>query len=200
MTTPLTTPLLLALPLGVAAIFEDPKNSNINFSIIGISIRPSYFVEVGKAIRDGGIAIEIDPKLAQGDAIYFFKTNKIVLKSYDFNDLLLCALIIHEGVHAINDIKKRSKIATIDDEVAAFVAQALYVRGHGYPASTGLRLTDNTDKKKDAVFQKAFLIADLITARKSFWQEWIDLRAAIKAVPDYAGSLATPRAYKGIKK
>ncbi len=195
----MTTPLMLTLPLGVAAIFEDSKNSNITFSIIGISIRPSHFVEVGKAVREGRITLEIDPKLAQGDAVYFFKDNKMVLKSYDFNDLLLCALIVHEGVHAINDIKKRSKIATIDDEVAAFVAQALYIRGHGYPVSTGLRLTDK-DSKKDAIFQKAFLIADLISARKSFWREWIDLRAAIKAVPDYAGSLATPRAYKGIKK
>lgn len=195
----MTIPFMLTLPLAVASIFEDSKNSNINFSIIGISIRPSHFVEVGKAIREGRITLEIDSKLAQGDAVYFFKDNKMVLKSYDFNDLLLCALIIHEGVHAINDIKKRSKIATIDDEVAAFVAQALYIRGHGYPSSTGLRLTDN-NKKKDAIFQKAFVIADLISARKSFWREWIDLRAAIKAVPDYAGSLATPRAYKGIKK
>ena len=195
----MTIPFMLTLPLAVASIFEDSKNSNINFSIIGISIRPSHFVEVGKAVREGRITLEIDPKLAQGDAVYFFKDNKMVLKSYDFNDLLLCALIVHEGVHAINDIKKRSKIATIDDEVAAFVAQALYIRGHGYPVSTGLRLTDK-DSKKDAIFQKAFLIADLISARKSFWREWIDLRAAIKAVPDYAGSLATPRAYKGIKK
>jgi hypothetical protein len=196
----MTTPLMLTLPLGVAAIFEDSKNSNIDFSILGISIRPSHFKEVGKAIREGRIAVEIDPKLVQGDAVYFFKDNKIVLKSYDFNDLLLCALIIHEGVHAINDIKKRSKIAIIDDEVAGFVAQALYVRGHGYPSSTGLRLTDNTDTKKDAVFQKAFVVADLVSARKSFWREWVDLRAAIKDVPDYASSLATPRAYKGIKK
>lgn len=195
----MTIPVMLTLPLAVASIFEDSKNSNINFSIIGISIRPSHFVEVGKAIRESRITLEIDPKLAQGDAVYFFKDNKMVLKSYDFNDLLLCALIIHEGVHAINDIKKRSKIATIDDEVAAFVAQALYIRGHGYPSSTGLRLTDN-NKKKDAIFENAFVIADLISARRSFWREWIDLRAAIKAVPDYAGSLATPRAYKGIKK
>ncbi|MBL8250517.1 MAG: hypothetical protein JNK31_02485 [Candidatus Competibacter sp.] len=196
----MTTPFALLLPLGVAAIFEDPKNGNISFSILGISIRPSHFKQVGSAIREGRIGIEIDPKLVQGDAVYFFKDNKMVLKSYDFNDVLLCALIIHEGVHAINDIKKRSKIAIIDDEVAGFVAQALYIRGHGYPASTGLRLTDNTDKKKDAIFQKAFAIADLIADRKSYWREWVDLRAAIKAVPDYAGSLATPRAYKGIKK
>lgn len=195
----MTTLSSLVLRLGVAAIFADPKNSNISFSILGISVRPHHFREVGTAIYEGKIAVELDPKLAQGDAVYFFKTNKIVLKSCDLGDLLFCALVIHEGVHAINDIKKRSKMAIIDDEAAGFVAQALYVRGHGYPASTGLRLTDN-DKKKDAVFQRAFAVADLVSARKSYWREWIDLRAAIKDVPDYASSLATPRAYKGIKK
>lgn len=185
----------LGLMTTISRIFRDPLNSNIKFHILSASIKPSDFTDLATAIWDDRMSVEQDSK-ALLDAEYRFGPNKLVVKNANITDFLSEALIIHEGVHAINDMKKRGSLPAVDDEVAGYVAQALYVRGHG-KAKKGEYITHPVTTKQD-IFKAAFALAERILEKKSYWQQIITLREAIYADPDYAANLKQKRTFDGL--
>lgn len=184
----------LGLMSTVSRIFRDPLNSNIKFHILSASIKPSDFTELASAIWDDRMFVEQDSK-AKLDAEYHYGPNKLVVKNANITDVLSEALIIHEGVHAINDMKKRGALPAVDDEVAGYVAQALYVRGHG--AKKGQYITHPVTTKQD-IFIAAFALAERILDKKSYWKQIITLREKIYADPDYAANLKQRRVFDGL--
>jgi len=127
----------------VARILRQPGLRNMGFDLNGLCVTGQRFAMVAKAIADGSIACEavdsfkpqVGP-LAPGmvtvarydsdaDTILFSREN------YGTSEVREELNIVHEATHALFDLFARSKFdrrLSIDDESAAVLASALYIR------------------------------------------------------------------------
>lgn len=210
-----------------AISLQSNLNSASNFLVGTVKVMPMFLYDVGTALYDGRIQIEFQSQ-SQGsaqyepdkDVIYF--TSPIALMK---DTLWVSSVIVHEGVHAANDMYYKSFKGSvqINDEIAAYVAQALYVRkSAGYGAQNGSdgkrikpSLTDPYIKEwsygseEQKLMRCAFELADKVLYDKCYnlasecWTEYYELYKQIQVTPPYQGDSAiTSRIvkYKGLKK
>lgn len=102
--------------------------ANIDFRLKTIEIKPGYFKLVADAIRKGKVKVIVDSSLDGGTFYYDSGEDAFYLDDPGaVTRITAKALIVHEGVHAVNDMYGRSTIDAIDDEFAAYLAQAMYM-------------------------------------------------------------------------
>ncbi|SDI37921.1 hypothetical protein [Aliiruegeria lutimaris] len=136
----------------VAAIFRENEVRRINFEIAGLAIQGVELAEVGEALRIGKVKCFIGP-VPGGDAhaVYHQGHNAIVLQT-GFNtskpSLRESGIIVHEGVHALNDLRKWKNTSRGQDEAAAYLAEAIYYKNNKLPepATYGTSLVDEAFK------------------------------------------------------
>ncbi len=192
-----------ASPATVSAIEKLLKDrsatSLVNFTLGPIQVTAALLADVGKAVAAGKIKVVIDPTISH-DAIYNAKSNQLQLKrNVSAPGLLERALIVHEATHAINDMRKLGRTPNIDDEAAAYIAQALYLyRNH--PVKTD-RLKDKGNPAADRLYAAAYAAAVAIIGKKNAAAVAVEVskvRAALKLVPQYKKTIGMSAIYSGV--
>ena len=125
-------------------ILRSGEAARINFSIVGsggsVSVGPASFTRVANALANGTISVvedhfpgNIAMYSAKDDEANGFRRNTFYLgRGNERYSRLFGALICHEAVHASFDLT-RSTLPWIDNEAAAYIAQAYYARNSGLP-------------------------------------------------------------------
>lgn len=180
----------------VAAVLRDHPVGRISFKVETIAVNKAQMESVAKAIESGDIAIEVGSTGGQLGAAYSSFTSRrvaagekkligrITLGSAKVVKTALGkASIFHESVHALMDVKGL-KVTMHNDEVVAYLADAIYLR------ATHTTVTGGALEK--AIFDAAFALVDgrKMLAKQGVTLTWKDcdkLRDAIKAHPAYHG-------------
>jgi hypothetical protein len=125
-------------------ILRSDETRRIRFSFRGtsgatISVDQSSFRRVADALQSGAISVvegrfNTDTAMysARADAATNVAANTFYLGRHHRFSRLFNALIVHESVHASFDLT-RSSLPWIDNEAAAYIAQAYYARNSGLP-------------------------------------------------------------------
>ena len=214
----------------VTRILRQPGIWKIGFDLNGLCVTGQRFALVAKAIADGTIACEsvdsFKPQvggLAPGmvtAARYDIAANTMLFSREDYGTFKVSEeiSIVHEATHAIFDLFAKSKddrTLSIDDESAAVLASALYIRlcgkspGNftmfiGGPEDEALKLADRMiaetggfEKDKRTYFLKPQQIQKLRTAVAKDWN-------FVKKPPEADGSVTdssgTQYIYNGVVK
>jgi hypothetical protein len=122
-------------------ILRSGEAARINFSFNGsggrVSVGPETFTRVAEALERGQISVvenrfpgDIAMYSARSDAANNYAANTFYLGNNPRYSRLFGALICHEAVHASFDLT-RSTVPWIDNEAAAYIAQAYYARNSG---------------------------------------------------------------------
>jgi len=126
------------------AILRSDETARINFSFRGssgatISVGGSSFRRVATALANGSINVvegrfttDIAMYSARADSSTNVAANTFYLGTNPRYSRLFNALIVHESVHASFDLT-RTEIPWLDNEAAAYIAQAYYARNSGLP-------------------------------------------------------------------
>ena len=111
----------------VVALFSDPALSQINFTVADIPVNAREFQNVSDYIKNDDIPVITGP--TAGMAYYDRKSNKLETDPASNLPLTLGdrALILHECVHAIVDIRELQELS-LTDEIAAYIAQLTYMQ------------------------------------------------------------------------
>lgn len=127
-------------------ILRSGETARIRFSFRGssgatIEIEPSHFRRVATALANGDLNV-VEGRFTENRMVYSafsdpqnnYASNTFYLGtnprwSRDFN-----GLVVHESVHAYFDLV-RTRIPWVDNEAAAYIAQAYYLRNSGYRQS-----------------------------------------------------------------
>jgi len=179
----------------VAQILRDPPVNRIGFKVEHIAIDRTQMDLVAQAIDKQDISVAVGSSGPQLGAAYssfvgrrFGPGEKKVIGSITLGSenvvrsALGRAAIFHESVHALKDVKGWKVPTMQDEEVVAYLADAMYLRAN-HTSVTGGAL-------EMAIYNAAFAIVD---ARKMLmslgvilrWTDCDALRAAIKAHPAY---------------
>jgi hypothetical protein len=125
-----------------AALLVSEEVQGISFYFGHVHILPQDFRRVAGALRDGRIAVEIDPVRLDEVAretgehvkgLYLPRGNTMVFRT---NKILDSAsgrgTVVHEASHAVADMRRKST-AIRSEEAAAFICEAWYLDscGHG---------------------------------------------------------------------
>jgi len=126
------------------SILRSGEAARINFSFTGstggtISVGPRTFTRVATALQNGTISVvegrfsgNIASYSARANASANLAANTFYLGNNQRYSRLFNALICHEAVHASFDLTS-SSLPWIDNEAAAYIAQAYYARNSGLP-------------------------------------------------------------------
>lgn len=110
-------------------VLRSSAAQRIRFRLVGGSVDTGDFEQIAGAIRSNGIPLLYVPGGLFGDpeaAFYAPPVNAIIVQSTAFGSTPKQeALLIHESVHAVNDLHGHPMSGT-DDEVTGWVAQFLY--------------------------------------------------------------------------
>jgi hypothetical protein len=187
----------VSLESTVTKVLRDHPAGKINFKIDTIVINRVQMEKVAKAIENGDISVEAKGTGDRLGAAYLsWKSRRftegekkllgtIAVKNEDVvKDAIGRAAVFHESVHALMDVNG-SKITMHDDEVAAYLADALYLKLSGKTQVSG-------GPKEKAIFNAAFAIVDSKSLIKKApvtlrWDDCDALRDAIKAHSAYGG-------------
>lgn len=187
----------MSLEATIADVLRKDPARKINFKVDTIAVNRVQMEKVAKAIENGDIAVEADTTGPQLGAAYSsWKTRrteegekkllgKITVASEDVAKKVIGrAAIFHESVHALMDVND-SKITMHNDEVAAYLADALYLKLSGVVQVGG-------GAQEKAIFNAAFAIIDSNSLIRKApvalrWDDCDALREAIKAHPAYSG-------------
>lgn len=187
----------MSLESTVTKVLRGHPATKINFKIDTLVINRVQMEKVAKAIESDDIKVEVDATGDQLDAAYSsWKTRrvkegekkligKITLKNKNVAAKAIGrAAIFHESVHALKDVND-TKITMHNDEVAAYVADALYLKLSDVHQVAG-------GAQEKAIFNAAFAIVDSKKMVKKAqvalrWDDCNKLRDAIKAHSAYGG-------------
>jgi hypothetical protein len=124
-------------------VLRGPLAHRIRFSYTGlagirITVDSSSFERVAQAIELGQIHV-LEGGAAEGSLVgaYAFRTNEFFLQPYSTSPNW-GATVVHESVHASLDLT-HSRISEPDNEAAAFLTSAMYLRLAGMPAGSWRR-------------------------------------------------------------
>lgn len=150
--------LNVAARINVEVTLADPAIKKIVFDQGGMSVRPSCFAEVAKAITGGRIKVVVVKNLST-TGVYDAAVDRIELKSAEVTSVTRKALIVHECLHAWMDIAAIKNMKVKTSEAAAYLAQCIFARAKASdPKDEEIRLYSEDDKM-DKVFAKAWSMA-----------------------------------------
>ena len=170
----------------VADILRLPMIDKIDFVLADdyLEVSPRRLRQVADAIEKGRIDVVVADTGSLLGAAYSPHSDRMTLRSAQVPDSGLGRSdIVHESVHALVDLFRYTKATELSDEVAAYLAQALFMR------SIGLKVTGGEAK---AIFDAAIAIIDghklgkgkQVRLRGS---DYLPLRRVVHAHPAYSG-------------
>ena len=187
----------MSLESDVADVLRKDPSGRINFKVDNIAVNKKVMEPVAAAIEAGDIAVETEGVGGALGAAY----SSYVGRKWTTGEKKLIgkislagpktvttqigkAAIFHESVHALMDVAS-IKITMHNDEVVAYIADALYMKATNIKAST-----NSAEDKK--ILDAARALVDqhklLETPGKTLtWQQCDGLRDAIKANSKYGG-------------
>ena len=182
-------------PAAVAKVLRAPPVGQLNFQVDKIAVNQRQMEHVAKAIEGKELQIEVGNTGGFGAAYTSWKgarwkdgetkyRGRITLSGPAVVDSTIGrAAIFHECVHALIDLKDL-KPSELQDEVAAYIADALYLRMLKQSVSS-------SDSLVMAIYKAAFAIVDTnkLATKSGVTLTWKDCEAlgkAIKAYPNYA--------------
>ena len=185
----------MSLQSDVAQVLRTHPANRISFKVENIAIDRTQMDLVAKAIEKQDISVVTGSTGAQLGAAY----SSFVGRRFDAGEKRLIgritlasesvvrtalgkASIFHESVHALMDVKGTKGLSMQDDEVVAYLADALYLRASHTSVSGGTL--------EMAIYKAAFAIVDArhMLTKHGVVLKWTDcdaLRDAIKAHPAY---------------
>jgi hypothetical protein len=184
----------MGLEADVAKVLRVEPAGRINFTVEQATVSKSQMEHVAKAIDNGDVAIEVASTGHQLGAAYssfvsrrWAEGEKKLIGKITLGNagVVRTALgkssIFHESVHALMDVRG-IKIAMQQDEVVAYIADALYLRATRTPVSG--------DAAAMAIFNAAFALVDghKMLTKPGVILKWTDCSAlhdAVKAHPAY---------------
>lgn len=168
----------------IAVIFEGPQAGRIHFRLGRLEVSPQRLHGVDKAIRKGGIKIEIAKTGKLLSAAYHPHSDTLTLPDDKLASVSSRAAVLHEGIHALVDMYKCKEVTVLNDEAAAYLAEAIFLRAaHSWinGGAAEMAIYDAADKVAKA--------HDLYGKRgvRLSHDDVADLRAAIHKHPAYSG-------------
>lgn len=187
----------MSLESDVADILRKDPSDRINFKVDNIAVNKKLMETVAAAIEAGDIAVEtsgVSGGLGAAYSSYVSRRwaageKKLIGKiSLDGPKSLTThvgrAAVFHESVHALMDVQK-NKITMHNDEVVAYLADALYMKANKTNATT------NSEEDKKILDAARALVDQYKLLEKPgvtlTWQQCSSLRDAIKANSKYGG-------------
>jgi hypothetical protein len=185
----------MSLESDVAQVLRAHPVDRISFTVEAVVIDRTQMDLVARAIEKQDIRVETGSTGSQLGAAYSsfvgrrFSAGekkligKITLGSEGaIKSAVGKASIFHESVHALKDVKGWKVPSMQDEEVVAYLADALYLRANHTSVSGGVL--------EMAIYKAAFAIVDArsMLTKPGVLLKWTDcdpLRAAIKAHPAY---------------
>lgn len=185
----------MTLEADVANVLRTHPVDRISFKIETIAVNKTQMELVAKKIDSGDIAVTTGgagPKLGAAYSSYVGRRvevgekkliGKIALGGPGVVKTALGkAAIFHESVHALIDVSKVVKLPMQDDEVVAYLADAMYLKSNHTNVGGG--------PLEMAIFKAAFAIIDAhqMLIKQGVALKWTDcatLRDAINAHPAY---------------
>ena len=180
----------MALVDNVAAIFEGPQIARIHFRLGRLEVSPQRLRGVGQAVRKGRIKIAVAKTGNLLSAAYSPHGDTLTLPSDNIASVSSRAAVLHEGVHALVDMYKCKEVTVLNDEAAAYLAEAIFLRAsHSWinGGAAEMAIYDAADK-----VAKAHDLYGKPGVRLST-DDVADLRAAIHKHPAYSGVGATQK-------
>lgn len=171
----------------VCEILTNANTLRITFWFTGVNgdrffIFGPDFLMVAMAIRANKIMI-VEGVAERGKAIYTarddgaLKANTMYIGPNDHASQSFAALVVHETVHAIYDLKS-AVIPWLDNETAAYIAQGFYANNAGIP--------DEHVSRKEFIFLGKLIANDFVVNGRIDDLLMDDLREKLRNDPDYA--------------
>lgn len=179
----------MSIESDVADILRKDPSDRINFKVDNIAVNKKMMESVAAAIESGDIAVEtggVGGGLGAAYSSFVSRSwkagekkliGKISLDSPKaVTTLVGRAAVFHESVHALMDVKS-NKITMHNDEVVAYIADALYMKANKTNATTkSLEDQKILDAARAVVDQHKLLEKPGVTLT---WQQCEALRVAI---------------------
>ncbi|OYP36119.1 hypothetical protein CGZ80_10295 [Rhodopirellula sp. MGV] len=196
-----------AMQLTVIRALTNWATKAINFQRGSHRVTTRELMVVGNAIIDGKIRVLQSSAICTGRAVYDSDRNVIELGRGAGRTNASKALIIHECVHALFDL--RCDTMTVGaSESMGYVAQSIFMAQHTDNPEERLHV-DIPDSgtpeevrnaiRRDAVFEQAWKIALLVLDRKPIPQsDWNMLSTAVSLHPKYRSDAGKPAIFDGV--
>lgn len=155
--------------------------SQIDVRFQGAHINATSFAKVRHIVESGQVLVVHIPSFTPETAKTIYPYDIILAAFGTANNLWRKSALVHEAVHVRTDMRGKTT-SSMQDEVLAYIVQAVYLRlgglqSNNYPGATDQRLVP-----------AALAIADtLLTRNHVTLQQESTLKAAIKAKPEYTG-------------
>jgi hypothetical protein len=147
----------------VVRILNERAVGKIDFHLQSLQICGRGLREVGGRIRRGDIEVYHYAKL-KAPARYFPKRDAIVVRTVG-DDIASKGMIVHEAIHALLDLKKAVDTTALSDEVAAYIAQVIYLLHSGE--------TEKDFSDSDRVFKETLKLVQKFNLTKGkVWLKW----------------------------
>ena len=168
----------------VAAIFTGPEVAKIHFRLGRLEVSPQRLRGVGEAIKKGAIEVVVATSGGMLSAAYSPHPDRMTIPDDKLTSNTSRSGILHEGVHALVDIYNCKEVLVLDDEVAAYIAETIYLKALGAKISG------------DAAAMKIYKAADAVAQAHGLYKkrgvrlklsDVDELRKAIHAHPAYSG-------------
>jgi len=178
----------------VLEALADPTLGRINFRIRGFEISPVLFARVKAKVEAGGIGVAFNdslrnPRTGLPFCVYKVDANRMTLGFNSAAGLNERALVIHEATHAACDVALYSAMTTVDSEIMAYIAKAIFLT---------VKL-GSLPFQADAIIANSQILADIVlSGRPLSPNDLISITQAIFQHPDYAGTAAMRVGYDGV--
>lgn len=189
----------MSLSTSIVRILCDKNCKAMNFHIAGLHVNGQGLEQVAGRIVRGDIAICPRANM-KTPARYRFARDEIHVSndlSQKLGKTTVKAVIVHEGVHALSDLKRMTAMTGIESESAGFLAQAFY----RLKARNGRKYRSSIDifsAAQDIIFDLKLLETRGQTVK---WEDYESLRKAIESHPNYADDDHDEKGFaKGIKR
>ncbi|WP_182865705.1 hypothetical protein [Stieleria mannarensis] len=200
-----------SLQLIVLGALSNRATKSINFLRGSHRVSTRELMVVGNAIIDGKIRVLQSSSIRSGRAVYDSDRNVIELGRSAGRTNKSKALIVHECVHALFDLRQDTMTVGVSEGLA-YVAQSIFMVQHtddpedrlhvdipsfGPGGATPQEIRNAI--RRDAVFQQAWKIALMIVDRKTVpSSEWNLLDTAISLHPSYSSSATHNAIFDGV--
>jgi hypothetical protein len=182
----------MSLEMEVVSVLGSDYVKNLKpFTFGAISYDPaSDLTVVSQYITLGNIRVEHKPKM-KAAAMYKIESDSIYLRNETLTGIENRAIVVHEAVHAWQDMLRLGKISAFASEGAAFLVQMMFL---AQQVSKGERLTSHRSDL-DNVYKVAWNLAEkLLAGKKTDKKEFAALNDAVAAVSEYAAEDKVNRA------
>ncbi len=171
------------------ALTDATLSSRFDVWFGAINVTATDLQKIGWAINEGKIGVYYDPSFlivkSVQEGFYSPAVDSFFLGFTDTSSMWNRGIIVHEAVHAVNDMYSRAWLNKLDNEALAFVAYVMYARIKGFKGKAA-DIPGVVNDKAQAMLDAAFAVADaMLTSRTTSTTLEDTLRKALKELKPY---------------